>query len=190
MTTPTTGRQPANNRSLDWAIPDLALYNETSTGRARVIPRCQFCLSDSHSSHGLHLWSRWFQTQPNRQLSTKRGAIRKQVAQICHLFNQPGGSQCRFKSAGMHTYVPSATGRTQCPSVTGASPAVPGQLCLQARRRKHRLAGSRSCSTSSAAKLILSPSLLILLHLPDLIAMFLYLDFPIASSKSFHLSLL
>ena len=44
-------RQAANKRSLDLAIPDPALYNEVFTGRARVIPRCQFCLSDSHSSH-------------------------------------------------------------------------------------------------------------------------------------------
>ena len=40
-------RQAANNRSVNWAIPDPALYNEAFTRRARVIPRCQFCLSDS-----------------------------------------------------------------------------------------------------------------------------------------------
>ena len=33
-------RQAANNRRLDWATPDPALYNEAFTGRAKAIPRC------------------------------------------------------------------------------------------------------------------------------------------------------
>ena len=90
-------RQAANNRSLDWAIPDLALYNEAFTGRARVIPRCQFCLSDSHSSHDCIFGPEDFRHYQNRQLSPRRGAVRTHTAQICRLFNQPGGSQCRFK---------------------------------------------------------------------------------------------
>ena len=91
-------RQAANNRSLDWAIPDPALYNEALTGRARVIPCCQFCLSDSHSSHDCTFGPEDFRHYPNRQPASRRGAVRAHTAQICRLFNQqPGGSQCRFK---------------------------------------------------------------------------------------------
>ena len=43
-------RQAANHRSLDWGVIDTALYNEAFTGRARLIPRCRFCLADSHDS--------------------------------------------------------------------------------------------------------------------------------------------
>jgi len=42
--------QAANHRSLDWGVIDMALYNEAFTGRARLIPRCRFCLADSHNS--------------------------------------------------------------------------------------------------------------------------------------------
>ena len=42
--------QAANQRSLDCGIIDSALYNEAFTGRARLIPRCRFCLADSHDS--------------------------------------------------------------------------------------------------------------------------------------------
>ena len=29
---------------------DAALYNEAFAGRAKVIPRCRYCLADTHSS--------------------------------------------------------------------------------------------------------------------------------------------
>ena len=43
-------RQAANQRSLDWGVIDSALYNEAFTGRAQLIPRCRFCLADTHDS--------------------------------------------------------------------------------------------------------------------------------------------
>ena len=47
-----------------------------------------------------------------------------------------GEASAASNSAGMHTYVPGATGHTQCRSATGASPAVPGQPHLRARRAR------------------------------------------------------
>ena len=44
-------RQAANRRSLEWGIVDTEAYNEAFTGRARVIPRCVYCLGDTHASH-------------------------------------------------------------------------------------------------------------------------------------------
>jgi len=131
-------RQAANNLSLDWAIPDQALYNEAFTGRARVIPRCQFCLSDSHLSHDCIFGPDDFRHSQNRQPSSRRGAVRTQVAQICRLFNQPGGNQCHFKQCRYAHLLASATGHTQRLSVTGASATVPGQPRLQARRGKRK----------------------------------------------------
>ena len=49
-------RQAANHRSLDWGVIDTALYNEAFTGRARLIPRCRFCLADSHDSR-VYFWT-------------------------------------------------------------------------------------------------------------------------------------
>jgi len=43
-------RQAANRGSLDWRLIDPALYNEAFAGRAKVIPRCRYCLGDTHAS--------------------------------------------------------------------------------------------------------------------------------------------
>ena len=44
-------RQAANRGSLDWGAIDNTLYSEAFTGRARVVPRCNYCLDDTHASH-------------------------------------------------------------------------------------------------------------------------------------------
>ena len=77
-------------------FPDPALY-EAFTGRARVIPRCQFCLSDSHSSHDCTFGPYDSRHYQNRQPPPRRGAVRTQVAQICRMFNQLEEKQCHFK---------------------------------------------------------------------------------------------
>lgn len=43
-------RAAAAAKSLDWGLIDFSLYNETFTGRARAIARCQHCLSEHHES--------------------------------------------------------------------------------------------------------------------------------------------
>ena len=89
-------RQAANSRSLDWATSDPALYNEAFTGRAKAIPRCQFCLSDTHQSRDC-MFAPEDQKRYGQPSAPWRGASSVPVAQICRLFNRPGGSQCRFK---------------------------------------------------------------------------------------------
>ena len=42
--------QAANRGSLDWGVVDPALYNEAFAGRAKVVPRCRYCLADTHGS--------------------------------------------------------------------------------------------------------------------------------------------
>ena len=91
-------RQAANQHSLDWATIDTALYNEAFTGRARAIPRCRFCLADSHESRDCSF-------APEERLSTTRptpqppfrGRMGADTVEVCQLFNKPGGSQCRYK---------------------------------------------------------------------------------------------
>ena len=43
-------RQAANHGSLDWGCVDPALYNEAFAGRAKLVPRRRYCLTDSHVS--------------------------------------------------------------------------------------------------------------------------------------------
>ncbi len=44
-------RKAALMKSLDWGVVDFTLYNETFTGRAKVLPRCRHCSSEHHPSH-------------------------------------------------------------------------------------------------------------------------------------------
>ena len=45
---PMTWPSAANRGSLDWGHVDAALYNEAFAGRAKQIPRCRYCLADTH----------------------------------------------------------------------------------------------------------------------------------------------
>ena len=104
-------RRAAATKSLEWASIDSALYNEAFTGRARAIPRCQFCLSDNHTGFdcpdttqlGLNPpgWGpgrapRWPSQPPRPQWyggqSTQAGRLppplRPASLEICQLFNQ------------------------------------------------------------------------------------------------------
>ena len=98
-------RQAANRGSLDWGTVDAALYNEAFAGRAKVIPRCCYCLADTHASHNcLHAPTEGQASQavdgrpgraPPRPLGQTQ-AGRPGSVEICRLFNAPGGSRCRF----------------------------------------------------------------------------------------------
>ena len=43
-------REACTRKDLNWSVPNLRLYNEAFTGRARLILRCTFCLQDDHSA--------------------------------------------------------------------------------------------------------------------------------------------
>ena len=97
-------RQAANRGSLDWGHVDAALYNEAIAGRAKQIPRCRYCLADTHTSREcLHApvdataaptLTESRSVRPGR-LSGAAGRAGSAV-DICRLFNSPGGSRCRF----------------------------------------------------------------------------------------------
>ena len=46
--------------SLVWGVVDAILYNEAFAGRAKTVPRCRYCLADTHPSpdcmHAPHPW--------------------------------------------------------------------------------------------------------------------------------------
>ena len=41
-------REALARKDLNWSIPNVRLYNEAFTGRAKAIPRCSYCLQDDH----------------------------------------------------------------------------------------------------------------------------------------------
>ena len=86
-------RQAANLRSLDWGVIDSALYNEAFTGRARLIPRCRFCLADTHDTKECTFAPEERQS-PVRAFSSPR---EQRSVQICQLFNKPSGNACRYR---------------------------------------------------------------------------------------------
>ena len=148
-------RQAANRGSLDWGVVDPALYNEAFAGRAKLIPRCRYCLADTHSSQEcLHAPAEappggpvQADSRPPRSLSRQpqEPTARQVSADICRLFNAPGGSRCRFTQCryahlcsrcrrphpaaecGDRRQQPAPTGG-QAPAtpVSSGSPAVPG----------------------------------------------------------------
>ena len=42
-------REALARKDLNWSVTDPRLYSEAFTGRAKTIPRCQFCLQDDHT---------------------------------------------------------------------------------------------------------------------------------------------
>ena len=43
-------REALARKDLNWSATNSRLYNEAFTGRAKAIPRCRHCLSDSHTT--------------------------------------------------------------------------------------------------------------------------------------------
>ena len=92
-------RKAANVKSLDWGEVDLTLYNETFVGRAKIVSRCNHCLSELHpSSECLYApadptqegasWSSRALTKPSRQAG--------RPVPICLLYNDRRGDVCTF----------------------------------------------------------------------------------------------
>ena len=143
-------RQAANQKSLDWATIDPALYNEAFTGWAKSIPRCRYCLPDTHKTHDCVFApeERRGGSQQNQDRNHATGAV-----EICRLFNKPAGkpagNQCKYKFCRMHMYAPSVGGvRIQQQSVPTASylEVSPGRPLLQGGRESRGLRQANLCS--------------------------------------------
>ncbi len=94
-------RQAANQRSLDLGVIDTALYNEAFTGRAKIIPRCRYCLDDTHESKECASAPDELKSGDQRSGARSAPSPRSRSAQgaveICQLYNKPAGNACRYK---------------------------------------------------------------------------------------------
>ena len=92
-------RQAANQRSLDWGELDPVLYNEAFTGRAKLIPRCRYCLADSHDTKDCAFAPEGQQQSPTQQVQPlpSRNRPGQGAVEICQLYNKPTGNACRYK---------------------------------------------------------------------------------------------
>jgi hypothetical protein len=95
-------RQAANKQSLDWATIDPTIYNEAFTGRARLVPRCCYCLADTHEARECQYAPREEPPPAKQQRSNAWGAGPSQrqnprAVELCELFNSPVGNRCTFK---------------------------------------------------------------------------------------------
>ncbi len=91
-------RQEANQRSLDWAKVDSSLYSQAFTGRARIVPRCRYCLDNAHHSrdrvYAPPTTSENVQRPPrpvSRNGHAGQDSPRGTAVEVCRLFNKPRG---------------------------------------------------------------------------------------------------
>ncbi len=86
-------RKAALMKSLDWGVVDFTLYNETFTGRAKVLPRCRHCSSEHHPSHACSY-------APDQATESQQAPSRSRPARspmpICQLYNGKHGDRCHF----------------------------------------------------------------------------------------------
>ena len=119
-------RQAANQKSLDWATIDPALYNEAFTGWAKSIPRCRYCLPDTHKTHDCVFApeERRGGSQQNQDRNHATGAV-----EICRLFNKPAGkpagNQCKYKFC-RYAHVCAKCRRGAHPAAECANRQLPG----------------------------------------------------------------
>ena len=101
-------RQAANSRSLDWGIVDSALFSEAFTGRAKQIPRCQYCLAETHRSNECQYGPGTDELRPSKfPRYSPRGGLstghfqytnsQHNGIELCGRFNQAGGNRCTFQ---------------------------------------------------------------------------------------------
>lgn len=129
-------REALARKDLNWSVTDPRLYSEAFTGRARAIPRCQFCLQDDHTGQYCpqnpdRPWPTWVQeATPSHRPAHSAGsgaglpAHQRPLAELCRRFNAGKCrlARCRFSHAcrdcgGPHPGIacPSATQRPRSP---------------------------------------------------------------------------
>jgi hypothetical protein len=99
-------RQAAASRDLHWGRVEATLYSEAFTGRARALPRCRYCLGDSHTSDECSYApppapqqppAHYQPSLPSQQQIRPGGGNRRSV-EICQRYNRPDGDRCILKS--------------------------------------------------------------------------------------------
>ena len=98
-------RQAANQSTLDWGVLDSGLYNDAFTGRAKAIPRCSYCLADTHHPRDCpdapggkyRDAGASGEAKPTRSgLRPSSGSVATASVKICRLYNSPGGNRCKY----------------------------------------------------------------------------------------------
>lgn len=109
-------REALARKDLNWSVPDPRLYNEAFTGRARAIPRCNFCLQDDHTGQYCPKnpnrawpswppeWSPWSAPPAMGQIGTQLPASTPRqgpMAELCRRYNEGRCRQarCRYTHA-------------------------------------------------------------------------------------------
>ena len=96
-------RQAANRKSLDWAVIDPTIYNEAFTGRAKSLPRCRYCLAETHDSKDCQ-YAPGDEPPPSNfpraawgHPAAERDRTLGKAVELCDLFNRPDGNRCTFR---------------------------------------------------------------------------------------------
>ena len=106
-------REALARKDLNWSVTDPRLYNEAFTGRARSIPRCNFCLQDDHTGQYCpknpnRMWLNWSSEWPPWLVASHAGnhppppTLRQgPMAELCRRFNDGRcrQSKCRYTHA-------------------------------------------------------------------------------------------
>ena len=83
----------ANQCSLDWGVIDSVLYSEAFTDRAVLIPRCHFCLADSHD------------TRESVSLDLRRGTHQSRLHTLLHICLHGSKDLCKFANCSTNQEV-------------------------------------------------------------------------------------
>ena len=82
-----------------------ALYSEAFAGRAKMIPRCRYCLVDTHTSpecpHAPAETTPEYRPSrgplpPRQPAGRSSSSSTPAVVELCCLYNAPGGQRCRY----------------------------------------------------------------------------------------------
>ena len=89
-------RKAAITKSLKWGEIDFTLYNETFTGRAKALVRCNFCASELHASQEcVYAPVQNIPAGSNTRPWTRQ-TTGNQATSVCQLFNGRTSNRCTF----------------------------------------------------------------------------------------------
>ena len=88
-------REALARKDLDWSQPNARLYSEAFTGRAKAIPRCRHCLSDSHTTSACSLEP----TLGSNPINSGTGQSTQPSQEVCRLYNagRCHHPRCRYR---------------------------------------------------------------------------------------------